>query len=144
MKIKEITKQIIPRKKEHSLTIGVVICPQCNHEFVKYTDERDLVEKNKEIPFELILKILLSFLVGYVLYKSNMYLLPEDSFDQPTALIYSILIIIPSLILFFSMFAVLYMGLYYIWFWMSISVSALGGIILLGSIFIKIVEAFLS
>lgn len=143
MKINNIKSKIIPTKKEQSLKIGVVTCPQCRHEFVKYTDERDLVENLKGIPYELIMKVFLSILVGYVLYKCNVYLLPEDSFTAPSTFIYSVFIILPSIVLFFSMFSVLYMGLYYIWFWMSITVSALGGVVFLGAIFIKLMEAFL-
>lgn len=142
--IGDIKKKIVPTKREKDLKIGVVTCPQCAHEFVKYTDERDLGMKNNSIPFELLVKVVLSFLVGYVLYKCNVYLLPDGAFSHPLSILYSVAIITPSIVLFFSMFAVLYMGLTYIWFYMAITISGLGLVILLGALFVNFAEVFLS
>jgi hypothetical protein len=134
---------IVPTSVEQDLKIGVVTCPQCKHEFIKYTDERDLGVEQGGIPYQLLLQIFLSFLVGYALYKCNVYLLPDDAFSNPISVLYSVAIIIPSIVLFISMFAVLYMGLIYIWFYMAVTVSGLGLLVLLGSLFIDFSEAFL-
>ena len=142
--LNQLKEKIVPRKKEQDLKIGVVTCPQCQHEFVKYTDERDLGVKQDGIPYKMLIQIGLSFVVGYALYKINIYLLPEGAFSNPIAVLYSVAIIIPSVVLFFSLFAVLYMGLFYIWFYMAITVSALGVLVLLGALFINFAEAFLS
>lgn len=135
---------IVPTSVEQDLKIGVVTCPKCKHEFVKYTDERDLGVKQGGIPYQLVLQIFLSFLVGYVLYKCNVYLLPDDAFSNPISVLYSVAIIIPSVVLFISMFAVLYMGLIYIWFYMAVTISALGLLVMLGALFINFAEVFLS
>ncbi len=142
--LNELKEKIVPRKKEQDLKIGVVTCPQCQHEFVKYTDERDLGIQQGGIPYQMLIQIGLSFVVGYVLYKINSYLLPEAAFSNPISVLYSVAILIPSVVLFFSMFAVLYMGLFYIWFYMAVTVSALGVLVLLGALFIRFAEAFLS
>ena len=92
----------------------------------------------------MLAQIILSFLVGYVLYKVNVYLLPDEAFSNPISILYTTAIIIPSVVLFFSMFAVLYMGLIYIWFYMAVTISALGVLVLLGALFINFAEAYLS
>ena len=135
---------IVPTSLEKDLKIGVVTCPRCQHEFVKYTDERDLGVKQGGIPYQLLLQVFLSFLVGYVLYECNAYLLPDDAFSNPLSVLYTVAIIIPSLVLFVSMFAVLYMGLVYIWFYMAVTVSVLGLLVMLGALFINFAEVFLS
>jgi hypothetical protein len=135
---------VVPVSVAQDLKIGVVTCPQCQHEFIKYTDERDLGVKDGGIPYQLLLQIVLSFLVGYVLYQCNAYLLPDDAFSNPISVMYSVAIIIPSLVLFASLFAVLYMGLVYIWFYMAMTVSALGVLVLLGALFVHFAEVFLS
>jgi hypothetical protein len=135
---------VVPTSAEQDLKIGVVTCPECKHQFVKYTDERDLGVKQGGIPYQLLLQIFLSFLVGYVLYKCNVYLLPDDAFSNPISVLYTVAIIVPSIVLFISMFAVLYMGLIYIWFYMAVTVSGLGLLVLLGALFINFAEVFLS
>ena len=138
------TDSVVPTVREADLKIGVVTCPQCEHEFVKYTDERDLGVKQGGIPYQLVLQVVLSFVVGYVLYKINMYLLPDDAFSNPISVLYSVAILTPSVVLFFSMLAVLYMGLIYIWFYMAVTISALGVLVLMASLFINFAEAYLS
>jgi hypothetical protein len=141
--LRRLGERIVPTQSVQDLKIGVVTCPQCQHEFVKYTDERDLGIKQGGIPYSLFFKIVLSFLVGYVLYKINMYLLPEDAFDNPLSVLYTTALIIPSVVLFFALLAVLYMGLIYIWFYMVVTVSGLGVLVLLASLFINFAEAYL-
>jgi hypothetical protein len=129
---------IVPTSSEQDLKIGVVTCPSCSHEFVKYTDERELGVKGGDgIPYRLLVQIVGSFLIGYVLYQCNMYLLPDDSFSNPLSVIYSVLLIIPSMVLFLALFAVLYMGLIYIWFYMALTVSGVGLVVLLGALFVE-------
>lgn len=134
---------IVPTSSEQDLKIGVVTCPQCKHEFVKYTDERDLGLDKGDIPYRLIIQIVLSFIVGYVLYEINMYLLPESAFDNPISVLYTVAIIIPSIVLFLSMLAVLYMGIIYIWFYMALTVSGLGIIVLLLALFVEFAKRWL-
>jgi len=140
-----VNENIVPTSTEKNLKIGVVTCPSCSHEFVKYTDERDLsIKENNGIPYRLLVQIVGSFMIGYVLYGCNMYLLPDDAFSNPLSMMYSVFLILPSVVLFLALFAVLYMGLIYIWFYMALTVSGVGLIVLLGALFVKFAEGFVS
>ncbi len=44
----------LPTLRVPDQKIGVVSCPNCQFEFVKYTDERDLGVKQGGIPYQLV------------------------------------------------------------------------------------------
>jgi len=118
---------IVPTKEKISTSIGVVHCPECNHEFIKLVDEADLhIKRMGGIPLQIILQLVANILVGVVLWQANNYLLPDKGFSDPVSLIYSLALILPSVVLFLALFAVQYMGLVRVWFFMALGVIATG------------------
>ena len=135
---------IIPTKEKVSTSIGVVHCPECHHEFIKRVDELGVTTKNKkDVPYQLLIQLVANVLVGVVLWKTNSYLLPEKGFSDPVSLIYSLSLILPSVVLFLALFAVQYMGLIRVWFFMALGVIATGLIMWGGVAYLDFVREYL-
>lgn len=134
----------IPTKEKVSTTIGVVNCPECHHEFIKLVDELDATaENNKDVPYQLLIQLVVNVLVGVVLWKTNSYLLPVKGFSDPISLIYSLSLILPSAVLFLALFAVQYMGLIRVWFFMALGVIATGSLMWGGVAYVDFIREYL-
>ena len=135
---------VIPTKEKVSTAIGVVRCPECHHEFIKLVDESDfMMQSLKGVPFKIIVQLVANILVGVVLWKANSYLLPEKGFSDPVSLIYSLSLILPSAVLFLALFAVQYMGLIRVWFFMAVGVIGMGAIMWGGVAYVDFIREYL-
>ena len=90
-------------------------CAECNQ-----------IVKADRVPASLVVQLLVNVLVGVVLFKANNYLLPDRAFSDPISLLYSFSLILPSVALFFALFAVQYMGLVRVWLFMALPLIAVG------------------
>ena len=77
------------------------------------------------------IQLLGNVLAGIALIISNGYLLPKGAFNDGVAA-YSYMLITPSIILFLTLFSVLYMGLIRIWLFLVVGVALLSGLIIFG------------
>ena len=135
---------VIPTKEKVSTAVGVVRCPECHHEFIKLVDESDfMMQSLKGVPFKIIVQLVANILVGVVLWKANSYLLPEKGFSDPVSLIYSLSLILPSAVLFLALFAVQYMGLIRVWFFMAVGVIGMGAIMWGGVAYVDFIREYL-
>ena len=143
-KVNEKMGGIVPTKEKISTAIGVVRCPECHHEFIKLVDESDLTLKNRGgVPFKIMSQLVANILVGVVLFKANSYLLPDKGFSDPVSLIYSLSLILPSAVLFLALFAVQYMGLIRVWFFMALGVIGTGSIMWGGVAYVDFIREYL-
>ena len=134
----------IPTKEKVSTAIGAVQCPECQHQFIRLVDESDFKMKNAGgVPVKVVLQLVANVLVGVVLWNANSYLLPEKGLSDPVSLVYSLSLILPSVVLFLALFAVQYMGLIRVWFFMALGVIATGSLMWGGVFYVDFIREFI-